>query len=228
MFVNINRSKNICKRKLSEIDWKIDIDLVLNMFYNLTWDKHEGVKNSVKKSSANARSGCCKVCQEPESQGVPCDSSSRREWLCPVHLSPRSCWRSHDGKHLRFTCERTHFCSPELTGLAHIHFFFQFFYLYICFISISNVISFPTLLSGNPLPICPSPTSIMVFPHSPIPPFPPWHSPTLGHQTFRGQRASFHFDLNNFKSPHSLSKLSHIKISIPLKDELSFKIRSLV
>lgn len=178
MFVNINRSKNICKRKLSEIDWKIDIDLVLNMFYNLTWDKHEGVENSVKKSSANARSGCCKVCQEPESQGVPCDSSSRREWLCPVHLSPRSCWRSHDGKHLRFTCERTHFCSPELTGLAHIPFFSIFLFVYLlyfyfkCYLLSHSPLwkspphlPFPYLYNGVP-PLTHSSLPTLAFPYS--------------------------------------------------------------
>jgi hypothetical protein len=56
----------------------------------------------------------------------------------------------------------------------------------IFFIYSSNVIPFPSFPSENPL----SPPPLPLFPNPPTPSSWPWHSPTLGHRTFTGPRAS--------------------------------------
>lgn len=48
-------------------------------------------KKKKKKSSAISRSGCCEVCPEPESQGVPCASCCQEAWRCAVHRGSGSC-----------------------------------------------------------------------------------------------------------------------------------------
>jgi hypothetical protein len=58
-----------------------------------------------------------------------------------------------------------------------LFFSFYFFVLDIFFIYISDVIPFPSFLSENPL-CYPTPASW------------PWHSPILGHRTFKRPRAS--------------------------------------
>jgi hypothetical protein len=78
---------------------------------------------------------------------------------------------------------------------ASIFYFFKFFkFLDIFFIYILNVFSVPGLPLVTPYSILP----IRLYegaPHPPTPVLPPCHSPTLGHQTPSGPRASPHTDV---------------------------------
>jgi hypothetical protein len=60
------------------------------------------------------------------------------------------------------------------------------FLLDIFFIYISNFIPFPLLPTENP----PMPSPLLLLTNPPTPAFLSWHSSTLGHQAFRGPRAS--------------------------------------
>jgi hypothetical protein len=73
-----------------------------------------------------------------------------------------------------------------------INFLLDTFFSYVL-----TVIPFLGLPSGQPLSSHPpSPLSPMrVLSHPPTPAFPPWHSPTLGHPTPTGPRASLHNDV---------------------------------
>jgi hypothetical protein len=61
------------------------------------------------------------------------------------------------------------------------------------FIYISNVIPFPGD-NTNPVSHSPPPASMRVLPHPPTQILPSWHSPTLGHRSFPGPRASLSTD----------------------------------
>ena len=72
-------------------------------------------------------------------------------------------------------------------------FFFLFFFIGYFFIYISNILPFPGLPFGNPLFHPCSPCLYEGAPPPTCPPTPvflPWHSPTLGHKTPSGPRAS--------------------------------------
>ena len=60
----------------------------------------------------------------------------------------------------------------------------------IFFIYISSIVSFPGPPFRKPLSNLLPPVSVKVFPHPPTAVFLPWHSPTLGHQTPSGTKAS--------------------------------------
>ena len=69
-------------------------------------------------------------------------------------------------------------------------FFFVIFYWIFFFIYISNIFPFPGLPFRNSLPHLPIPASMRVLHHLPPPLFPHQHSPTLGHRTPSGPKAS--------------------------------------
>jgi hypothetical protein len=77
--------------------------------------------------------------------------------------------------------------------------------LYIFFIYISNVFPFPGLPFRTTLSQSPPPASISGCSptHPPTSIFPPWHSPTLRHQTLSGPRASPPTDVQQgYPLPH--------------------------
>jgi hypothetical protein len=84
-------------------------------------------------------------------------------------------------------------------GMSHTHFIFFILYLHffykldIFFIYILNFIPFPGFPSDKHLPPITSPVPLLI--NTPNPSSWHWHSPTLGHRAFIGQRAYLPIDV---------------------------------
>ena len=88
--------------------------------------------------------------------------------------------------------------SPQPRDLLFFFLFlllFIFYWIFILF-TFQMFSPFQVSLSKTSYPILPSPASMRVFSYLPTPIFPPWHSPTLGHRTPSGPRASPPTDAN--------------------------------